>query len=149
MERRKFLGLSVLAVAVLPASLSAIDFRSTKPDAWKAKSVDAAVEKLYGKVALVDSKDIKLKIPKVASNGGAVPVAVKSSIDAKTVAVFQDVNPESAVAVFTVSEGQPIDYLIKIKMKKSGNITIVAEGKDGKFYKTSKSIEVALGGCEG
>jgi len=149
MERRKFLGLSVLAVAVLPASLSAIDFRSTKPDAWKAKSVDAAVEKLYGKVALVDSKDIKLKIPKVASNGGAVPVGIKSSIDAKTVAVFQDVNPESAVAVFTVSEGQPIDYLIKIKMKKSGSITIVAEGKDGKFYKTSKSIEVALGGCEG
>ncbi len=148
MNRREFIGFGVMALAVLPASLSALDYRKEKPAAWKAKTVDSALEALYGKQTYVE-KGIKLKIPKVASNGGAIPVDIKSKIDAKSVAVFQDSNPESAVAVFTVPEGQPVNYSIKIKMKKSGAITIVVEGKDGKFYKISKSLEVALGGCEG
>jgi len=141
--------LSLVAVAAMTVSLSATDYRAEKPNAWTAKTVPAAIEGLYGKITPTESADIKLKAPKVASNGGAIPVSVKTDIPAKSVAIFQDANPEAAVIAFTVPEGTNADFSLKIKMKKSGTITAVVEGKDGKFYSTKLSLEVALGGCEG
>ena len=146
MERRKFLGLGLTAAAVLPVALSATDWRQTKPDTWTAKKVDDAIKALYGDIK-TEASGIKLKLPKVASNGGAVPVSFKSDIPAKTVALLQDANPESAVAVF--DEPSVIDFSLNIKMKGSGTISVVVEGKDGKFYRVDQKIEVALGGCEG
>ncbi|MCF6244331.1 MAG: thiosulfate oxidation carrier protein SoxY [Sulfurovum sp.] len=140
--------LSLVAVAAMTVSLSATDFRADKPDAWTAKDVPSAIKALYGEITPADG-DIKLKAPKVASNGGAIPVSVKTDIPAKSVAIFQDANPEAAVAVFTVPEGAKADFALKIKMKKSGSITTIVEGKDGKFYSKKLSLEVALGGCEG
>jgi sulfur-oxidizing protein SoxY len=150
MQRRKFLSLGALAAAAAfaPVSLSAEDYRKTKAEAWKAHTVNDAMMKLYGTSTTIE-KGVKLSAPDVASNGGAIPVSIKSDIEAKSVAVFQDVNPESAVAVFTVLAGGIIDYDIKMKMKKSGTITVVVEGKDGKFYSAKKTLDVALGGCEG
>jgi len=148
MERRKFLGLGITALATLPAALSALDFRKEKPNVWTAHDVPTGIKELYGDIK-PEATGVTLKTPKVANNGGAIPVSIKSDIEAKTVAVFQDVNPESAVAVFTVPEGQPVNYSIKIKMKKSGAITVIVEGKDGKFYSAKKELQVALGGCEG
>ncbi|HHD83618.1 MAG TPA: thiosulfate oxidation carrier protein SoxY [Campylobacteraceae bacterium] len=148
MERRKFLGFGLVSMVALPSLVSALDFRKEKPDAWTAKSVKDAVEKLYGTVA-PETKNVKVKAPKVASNGGQIPVSIKSDIDAKTVAFLQDVNPEALVAVWDIPEGQPVDFSLKIKMKKSGKIIAIVEGRDGKFYKAEQSLEVALGGCEG
>ena len=141
--------LSLVAIAAMTASLSATDYRAEKANAWTAKDVPSAIKGLYGDVKATESKDIKLKAPKVASNGGAIPVSIKTDIPAKSIAVFQDVNPEAAVAIFEVPEGTNADFSLKIKMKKSGSITAVVEGKDGKFYSTKLSLEVALGGCEG
>jgi len=149
MDRRKFLGLGLAAVALTPVAINAVDFRKEKPDTWTAHTVEDAMSALYGDKKPEESGKIKLKAPKVASNGGAIPITVKTDIDAKTVALFQDVNPESAVIVWTVPEGGIVDYSVKIKMKGSGKVTVVVEGKDGKLYSTSKEMEVALGGCEG
>ena len=162
MQRRKFLSLGALAlIASLPGAISlrALDYRKEKPDAWTTKNVydgknptekgvDAALKALYGDVKYENS-GVDLKLPKVANNGGAVPVKFSTDIAAKSVAVFQDVNPECTVAVYSVPDGAIVDYMLKIKMKQSGAVTVVVEGKDGKFYKASKSLEVALGGCEG
>jgi len=149
MERRKFLGLGLAAVALVPVSVSAFDFRKDKPDTWTAHKVDEAIKALYGDIKAEDTDKITLKVPKIASNGGAIPVSLASDLELKSLGVFQDANPESAVIAFTVPDGEKVDYMVKIKMKGSGEITIIAEGKDGKFYKTSKKLEVALGGCEG
>ena len=150
MDRRKFLGLGMAALALVPAtSLHALDFRKEKPDTWTAHSVDDAIKALYGDAKATESKDITLKAPKVASNGGAIPVTIKTSIDAKSVAMFQDANPESAVAVWTVPEGGTVNYTTKIKMKKSGTITVIVEDKEGKLHSATNTLEVALGGCEG
>jgi sulfur-oxidizing protein SoxY len=151
MNRRKFLGLGVMAVAAMPATLSAlstIDFRATKPDTWTAHKVDEAIKALYGDIKPEES-GVTVKAPKVASNGGAIPVTVKSDISAKSVAVFQDANPEATVCVFNCDKDSIIDYMFKIKMKASGTITSIVEGQDGKFYKGAITIEVAKGGCEG
>lgn len=148
MDRRKFMSLSIVAAAVLPASLSAVDWRATKPDTWTAHTVADAVKALFGDIQ-PEEKGVNVKAPKVASNGGAIPVTVSSDIAAKTVAVFQDANPEATVCVFDVQEGGIVDYMMKIKMKKSGTITAIVEGTDGKFYVGKVALEVALGGCEG
>ena len=148
MDRRKFMSLSMVAAAVLPASLSAVDWRATKPDTWTAHTVADAIKAQYGDIKPEES-GVTVKAPKVASNGGAIPVTVKSKLDAKTVALFQDANPEAAVCVWDVQEGGIVDYMAKIKMKKSGTITAIVEGRDGKFYVGTVTLEVALGGCEG
>lgn len=140
--------MSLVAVAAMTVSLSATDYRAEKPDAWTAHTVPTAVKALYGEITPVDG-EIKLKAPKVASNGGSIPVSVKTDIPAKSVAIFQDANPEATVVVFTVPEGSAADFALKIKMKKSGTITAIVEGKDGKFYSSKFTLEVALGGCEG
>jgi len=157
MNRRNFIGFGVLAMATLPATLSAlssIDFRKTKPDTWTAKTVDNAIKALYGDIK-PEASGVKVKAPKVASNGGAVPVTIKSDIPAKTVAFFQNMNPESAVAVWNVPEDGIVDYFVKIKLKGTdenggnGELTAIVEGKDGKFYVGKTKLQVAKGGCEG
>jgi len=150
MRRRTFLSLAAgaCALAAVPASVRAEDFRRSRPTVWTAKTVDDAVKALYGSAATV-AEGVTVVAPEVASNGGAVPVDVTSGIDAKTVAIFQNVNPESAVIVYDLNAYSIIDFSIKIKMKASGTITAVVEGKDGRLYSGSKTLDVALGGCEG
>lgn len=150
MERRKFLSMTLgaLALAVVPASVKAEDFRKSKPTVWTAKTVNDAIEKLYGSNALT-MEGVKLVAPDVASNGGAIPVDFSTDKDIKSIAVFQDTNPEAAVLVVDVNKYSVNKYSIKIKMAKSGSITVVAQGTDGKLYAAKKTLDVALGGCEG
>lgn len=150
MERRKFLSLTLgsLALAVVPASVIAEDFRVTKPTVWSAHTVDEAIKNMYGTTTTIE-QGVTLTTPDVASNGGAIPVDFSTDIPAKSIAVFQDANPEAAVCVYSIGERDVTDYSIKIKMGKSGTITVVVEGQDGKLYSAKKTLDVALGGCEG
>jgi len=150
MQRRKFLSLTLgaLALAVVPASVRAEDYRKLKPTVWSAHTVEDGIKNLYGTTTTIN-EGVKLKAPKIAANGGAIPVDFSTKIPAKSIAVFQDANPESAVCVYSVNEYSINEYSIKIKMGKSGSITVVVEGQDGKLYSAKQSLEVALGGCEG
>ncbi len=150
MERRKFLSLTLgaLALAVAPASVRAEDYRKLKPTVWSAHTVNDAIKNMYGTTTTIE-EGVKLSAPKVASNGGAVPVTFSTKIPAKTIAVFQDANPEAAVCVYSIGKHDVTEYSIKIKMGKSGTITVVVEGLDGKLYSAKQTLDVALGGCEG
>ncbi len=48
----------------------------------------------------LEEKGVSIKAPKIAENGGKIPVVVKSDIDAKSVALFPDVNPRSGSSCF-------------------------------------------------
>lgn len=150
MERRKFLSLGAVAAAasVLPASLSATDFRTTAPAAWEAAGSAEAIKALFGDIKPIEGK-IKIKAPKLAENGGAVPIGIKSKVDVESVALFQDANPRSAVCVFELGEAGVLDIKTKIKMRKTANVTVVAKGRDGKFYSVVQKVEVSIGGCGG
>jgi sulfur-oxidizing protein SoxY len=152
MDRRKFLGVSAAAVAAIIApvtDLKAVDFRATKPKAWTAEHSPEAIKELYGAGGLKETKEIKFTAPKLAENGGSIPINIKSSLDLESVAVFQDANPRSATAVFTVPKNGIINYDLRIKMRKTAVVTIVAKGRDGTLYTTSKEIDVSIGGCGG
>jgi len=151
MDRRKFLGMGAVAAAAVLAPttrLMAKDFRAEKPDAWKAVDSKSAIKALYGADA-ADTTDIKVKAPKLAENGGSIPINIKSSLDLESIAVFQDANPRSTVAVFTVPEGGIINYDFRMKMRKTSNVTVVAKTRDGKLLKVVTPVEVSIGGCGG
>jgi sulfur-oxidizing protein SoxY len=150
MERRNFLSMTLgaLALAVVPASVKAEDYRATKPTVWSAHTVEEGIKALYGSSAFTES-GVKVSAPKVASNGGAIPVDFSADMPIKSIALFQDANPESAVCVFDANKYNVNKYSVKIKMAKSGTITVVALGQDGKLYGAKVSLDVALGGCEG
>lgn len=148
-NRRNFLGLGLgaLAVAAIPGRLSAIDFREANPKAWTATKVDEAVKEIFGSTATTEGS-IKLSAPDIAENGAVIPVSFETDLKATKIAVFQDANPESAVAVFTIPENAVIDYAIRIKLAKTGTVTVIAE-VDGKLYSASKLVKVTIGGCGG
>ncbi len=161
MERRNFLNLTLgaLALAAVPASVQAEDFRKSKPAVWTTKNVMngdkatqegvmSAIKALYGSDSLT-MEGVTLNAPKVASNGGAIPVDFSTDKDVKSIALFQNANPESAVMVVDVNKYSVNKYSIKIKMAGNGTITVVAQGNDGKLYAAQKTLDVALGGCEG
>ncbi len=150
MNRRSFLSCigGAFALSLLPSSLSADDYRTMKPKVWTAHKVDEAITNMYGHTNMIE-KGVNIKAAKVASSGSKVKVKFSTKIACKTVALFQDANPESAVAVFTVGKYDLTDYQLNIKMGQSGTITVVAEGLDGKLYVARHTMEVAAGGCEG
>ena len=149
MNRRSFLslGLGAVAIAAIPGKLSAIDFRETLPKAWSATKVDEAIKEIFGSSTLTEGS-INLSAPDIAENGAVIPVSFDTELKATKVAVFQDANPESAVAVFTIPENAVIDYAIRIKLAKTGTVTVIAEA-DGKLYSVSKLVKVTIGGCGG
>lgn len=151
MNRRNFFSVvgGAFALSLAPSNLLAEDYRKAKPKVWTAHKVEDAISALYGNKPLIESKDVKVKVPKVNSNGGAVPVKFSTKIPAKTVSLFQDANPEAAVAVYTVTKYDVTDYEVKIKMAENGIVTVVVEGTDGKLYMAKQATEVAAGGCEG
>ena len=148
MNRRNFLslGLGALAVSMAPSTLSAVNFRETKPKVWTATKVDEAMTELFGTSTTIEDK-VKLKAPDIAENGAVIPVTVSAKSGSK-VAIFQDANPEATVAVFTVPKGGIVDYSIRIKLAKTGKVTAVVED-GGKLYSASKTVKVTIGGCGG
>jgi len=152
MERRKFLNLGLVAAAAVltpMTDLFAVNFRETKPDAWKAEKSPDAIKAMFGDKPLEKSDAIKFVAPKLAENGGSIPITLQSDLDIKTIALFQDANPRAATVVFSVPEGQKVDYSFRIKMRQTAVVTIVAETKDGKLLTTGKEIDVSIGGCGG
>jgi len=130
MERRKFLSMALgaVALATVPASVRAADFRKSKPAVWTTKNVMknkkvtedgvmAAIKALYGSNSLT-MEGVKLKAPDVASNGGAIPVDFSTDKDVKSIAVFQNANPEAAVMVVDVNKYSVNKYSIKIMLLK-------------------------------
>ena len=159
MQRRQFLNITLgaLALAVVPASVRAEDFRATKPAVWAAHKMDDAIKAMYGTTTTIE-KGVKLSAANVAfdsgtmataANGGAIPVDFSTNIEAKTIAVFQDSNPEAAVCVYEVNKYSVNEYSIKIKMGNPGTIKVIVEGTDGNLYSATQKLNVAKGGCEG
>ncbi|MBE0492640.1 MAG: thiosulfate oxidation carrier protein SoxY [Sulfurospirillum sp.] len=151
MDRRKFLSFagSLIALGILPVNLRAEDYRKLKPAVWEAHNIDDATKALYGMKEVIQTDQIQITVPKINSSGAAVPVKFETTIDAKTIALFQDANPESAVAIFEVTPYDVKKYASKIKMAKNGTVMVLVEGKDGKIYMSKVTTQVAAGGCEG
>jgi sulfur-oxidizing protein SoxY len=152
MERRKFLNFGLVAAAAVLApmtNLNAVNFREAKPKAWEIEKSADAIKEMFGAGELKTTDKIKFTAPKLAENGGSIPISLSTDLDIETIALFQDANPRAATVVFSVPEGQKVDYSFRIKMRQTAVVTIVAKAKDGTLYTIAKEIDVSIGGCGG
>ena len=152
MDRRKFLGVGLVAFAAIVApttDLKAVDFRATKPEAWEVEKTVDGIKALFGATP-TESNKISFKAPKLAENGGSIPITIKSKLDLETIALFQDANPRCLSCVFSVPAGAIIEYDFRIKMRQTAFVTVVGKERGtGKLYSTTKEIDVSIGGCGG
>lgn len=150
MNRRHFLALG-LCIAPYTKEALALDYRVHKPEAWQATSINDAAMALYGRgkfSTIRKSDQIELIVPKgTVKERENIPVAIRASMKAKTVAFFQDANPRSLVAVFHLSEESIIDYQFHINMQFKGTVFAVIEGLDGKLYYAREYIDILTLSC--
>ena len=153
MDRRKFLGVGLAAFAAIVApgtDLKAVDFRTTKPKAWEVEKTVDGIKALYGNGGLKKSDKLTFKAPKLAENGGSIPITIKSSLDLESVAFFQDANPRCLSCVFSIPEGAIIEYDFRVKMRQTAFVTVVGKERGtGALYMATKEIDVSIGGCGG
>ena len=150
MKRRHFLALGFCVIPYMTQAL-AVDYRESKPGTWKASSINDAAMALYGRekfATIQKSANIELVVPKgIVRDPENIPITIRSNIKAKTVAIFQDANPQSLVAVFHVREDSIIMYELNIKMEFKGTVFAVLEGLNGKLYYAREYIDVLALSC--
>jgi len=150
MKRRYFLALGLCAFPYMAKALT-IDYREDKPEAWKASSINDAAMALYGREkfsTIQKSGEIELLVPTgIVKDREEIPITIRTSLKAKTVALFQDANPESLVAVFHVHEESIIAYEFNIRMAFKGTVFAVIEGMDGRLYYARAYVDILTLSC--
>jgi len=150
MNRRHFLALG-FCIFPYTAQVLAVDYRKNKPVAWKASSINDAAMALYGRekfTTIQKSTELELIVPNaIVRDPENIPITIRSKLKAKTVAIFQDANPKSLVAVFHVNEESIVEYELNIRMEFKGTVFAVLEGLDGKLHYTRQYVDVLILSC--
>jgi len=149
MERRSFLkdcvvtGAAFGASLLVPGSAFADEF-----DPFQATSLDAVLKAL-GIAGAEASDQIKIRAPKIAENGAAVPVGITSSIEGTTeIIAIAAANPKPLAARYRFGEGATTSVDSRIKMGQTTEvIALVRAG--GRYYMAKTEVKVTLGGCGG
>lgn len=119
-------------------------------DAFNAKTVEDALMALLGHAEVVDDSVVQFKIgspPSYAVNGASVPIEVRSSLEGiERIAILVEKNPNPlAMSLdFTPAVRLPFKSMIKIS---EDSLVIAVINAGGKLYKTSRMVEVDIGGC--
>jgi len=140
-----------LALFGLVSPLMPIDFRERYPKAWKVDTINKAALTLYGekKFATLQKSD---RINLILSSGivedrDNITVGIESTLQAKSVALFQDTNPQSLVAVFEVNEQMVLSYEVTIRMLFKGTLFAVIEDINGQLYYARKYVDILTLSC--
>lgn len=120
-----------------------------------------SIKKLFGDITLIED-GIKLTAPKLAENGGSIPISIRSSLKFKSIALFMKVGNSRGYSFAYCGEldkytlvsqifSTPyslLDFNLKIKMRDTGEIIVVLEAENGKFYTIKQKIDVSIGGVD-
>ena len=123
---------------------TSLDYSVLKPDVWSAKTIDSAIRAFYGDVRF-DPGDFNVVMPKLAANGGSVPMHIESNLALESMLVISEGNSKKALIAFHIPKGQKPNYDFKIKVKEYGEhiAVVVAKGRDGKYYIAQYRFEVS------
>jgi len=132
--RRDVLRLGAAAAVLLPAA-----------GARASNGFEDAISRFTGGAAPQDG-GVRLDVPEIADNGGAVPVRVAAD-GAKRIALFAEANPYPGVAVFAFGPLAPAQATIRIRLARSQKVIAVAELADGTFRRATRRVAVTVGGC--
>jgi sulfur-oxidizing protein SoxY len=117
------------------------------------ETMRGAIRDFLGEAQLRPGR-IKLDLPPLVENGNAVPLAisVESPMTAedhvKTIAVFNQKNPQPNVATFYLGPrcGRA-SVSTRIRLADSQTVTAIAQMSDGSFWSDSADVVVTLAAC--
>jgi sulfur-oxidizing protein SoxY len=141
------------AAVALPAAgyLQVVAIRPARAAA--PETMDAAIREFAGEAAIREGR-VKLEIPALVENGNSVTltVAVESPMSAadhvKTIAVFNEKNPQPNVAVFHLGPRSGRARVeTRIRLATSQKLIAVAQMSDGSLWQDSADVIVTLAAC--
>jgi len=149
-SRRKFLNmLTVGSTACLALMTPITSWAAWASDAFNAEKPDDAYNNLFGSNELIESDEVKLKVPKIAENGGAVPVSVKTDMEnVESISIFVKDNPQPLTATMKIPAGTIPNISTRIRLAQTSTVTAVIKA-GGKLYSKSQEVKVTIGGCGG
>ena len=117
--------------------------------AFKAESVDNALNALLGSSTHEVSESIKIKAPDIAENGAVVPVTVESDAEGiDSISIIAAGNQTPLIASFDLGEGALGFVSTRIKMAKTAEVIAVVKAGDN-IMSSAKEVKVTIGGCGG
>jgi sulfur-oxidizing protein SoxY len=145
-RRRRQLLVGAASAAMLGGAGLAPAARAADVDAaFAARSFAEAVAALGG--AAVPSTQIVLDIPESIDSGAVVPVAVTTTLpDAREILIFVEGNPQPLPVRFAIPDGTEAFVATRIRLAQS-SIVHVAVRTDARLFTSSRSAQVAAGGC--
>lgn len=117
---------------------------------FSSSSYEEALNLLFKDVTFIDSKKIKFsRLPRVAENGGNVPITITSSLkNIDKISILVDKNPHPLIAEFYLSPAIEARISARLKMAESSHVIAIIEA-EGKYYRKAQKVVVAVGGCGG
>jgi len=117
--------------------------------AFKAESVDDALNAALGDSNRAASDAIKIRAADIAENGAVVPVSISTDMqDVESITLLAEGNNSPLVATFALGEGAQANVSTRIKMAETSDVIAVVKS-NGNLHSARKSIKVTIGGCGG
>jgi len=119
-------------------------------DAYTAEIMEDALLALLGQADIADDSAIQFKVgapPSYAVNGASVPIEIQSNLaNIERVAVLVEKNPFPLVMSLDLTAEIKLPFKSMIKVREDSQVVAVIRA-DGKLYKTTRFVEVDIGGC--
>ncbi|MCK5831792.1 MAG: thiosulfate oxidation carrier protein SoxY [Methylococcales bacterium] len=117
---------------------------------FAASNYQDILNQLFPDVTYIKSKKIKFsRLPRKAENGAIVPIKITCDLEnVHKIIILVRKNPHPLIAEFFLSSAVASEVTARIKMAKSGDVTVIAEA-EGKIYYNKQHVKVTVGGCGG
>ena len=152
-SRRDFIkkSFSVGVITTVGSSLL-IPFRAAADwpaDKFTENKLQVTLDKLFGKQEIVETKKIKLKLPRIAENGAVVPITVSSSLkNVESIYILVEKNPVPLAAHFILRPELDAFVSARLKMAETCDVIAIVKSADN-LYRAKQMVKVTIGGCGG
>jgi sulfur-oxidizing protein SoxY len=151
MKRRQRKGHSRRDVLAAGASLATV--LVVRPARATPETMESAIRSFVGEAQMRTGK-VKLDVPPLVENGNTVPLTVMvespmtEADHVKTIAIFNEKNPQPNVAVFHLGPrcGRG-NVATRLRLANSQKLIAIAEMSDGTFWSDSADVIVTLAAC--
>ncbi len=152
-NKRKNQYLTPFKTIISRAKVKKTNYRKQHSEVFKSRSINEAINTLYGTVKDPIENIIKLSLQEHNFCDELIPINISSDVNLKSFVIFNDKNRYPTIAVFSLDDTKMTNLKFNSRMFKTcTDYSIVVVGKDnkGNFYKASKKARVACAdGCGG
>ncbi len=142
------LALVATSGLLLPRRLLAMTYWPT--DAFNAETVEDVLLALLGQAEIADDIALRFKVgspPSYAVNGAKVPIEIHSELTGiERIVVIVEKNPLPLAMILDVTPAIKLPFKSMIRVSEDSLVLAVVRA-NSKLYKTTRFVEVDIGGC--